>query len=103
MDFSHLITTALGLQDVTIEKFEFNRSKLSLRVFVRQDRASCLCHQCGDQIGYVHEWKERSLRAPPFGAFLYVEVILFQLRGYCLGCEDRIRSAHIPFLCTSSL
>ncbi|MBK9040620.1 MAG: hypothetical protein IPL83_15910 [Bdellovibrionales bacterium] len=60
-------------------KFEFDRSKLSLRVFARQDRAFCLCHQCGNQIGYVHEWKERSLRAPPFGAFLYVEVILFQL------------------------
>ncbi|MBK7845400.1 MAG: transposase [Bdellovibrionales bacterium] len=98
MDFSYLITTALGLQGVTIEKFEFDRSELSLKVFVRQDRASCLCHQCGNQIGYVHEWKERSLRAPPFGAFLYVEVILFQLRGYCLGCDDRIRSAHIPFL-----
>jgi transposase len=98
MDFSNLIIKALGLQDVLIEKFEFDQAKLSLKLFVRQDRASCRCHHCGNQIGYVHEWKERSVRAPPFGAFLYVEVILFQLRGYCLGCDDKIRSAHIPFL-----
>ncbi|MBK9037945.1 MAG: hypothetical protein IPL83_02095 [Bdellovibrionales bacterium] len=86
MDFSHLITTALGLQDVTIEKFEFDRSKLSLRVFARQDRAFCLCHQCGNQIGYVHEWKERSLRAPAvWGLFvcggdsLSTERVLFRV------------------------
>lgn len=98
MDFSHLIMTALGLQDVTIEKFEFEQNKLSLKVFARQVRPSCCCHYCGGQIGYVHEWKERTLRAPPFGAFLYVEVILLQLRGYCLGCDDKIRSARVPFL-----
>jgi transposase len=98
MDFSNLITIALGLQGVSIEKFEADQTKLTLKVFTKQERSSCFCHECGHSIGYVHEWKERSFRAPPFGAFLYVEVILLQLRGYCLGCSDMIRSAHIPFV-----
>lgn len=44
MDFCNLIITARGLQDVTIEKFEFEQNKLSLKVFARQVRTSYCCH-----------------------------------------------------------
>lgn len=98
MDFSDLIIKALGLQDVVIEKVEPNPKDLSLKVVVRQQKETCQCHQCKSPILYVHEWKERTIKGPPFGAFLYVTIILYQLRGHCHVCDDRVRSANVPFV-----
>jgi len=98
MDFSDLIIEALGLQDVVIEKVEKDHRELSLRLVVRQQKEKCRCHQCGSPILYTHEWKERTIKGPPLGAFLYVTVILYQLRGYCHICDDNVKSARVPFV-----
>lgn len=97
MDFHNLITKALGLQDVVIEKVEENLQKLSLRIVARQNRATCRCIHCSSPILSVHEWRERVVNGPPFGAFLHVTIILFQLRGRCHICDDSIRSAKVSF------
>jgi len=98
MDFSDLIIKALGLQDVIIEKVEPNPKDLSLKVVVRQEKTACRCHQCQSPILFVHEWKERTIKGPPLGAFLYVTIILYQLRGHCHICNDRVRSANVAFV-----
>lgn len=98
MDFSDLIIKALGLQDVVIEKVEPNMETLNLKIFTRQIKAACRCHQCQSPILFVHEWKERTIQGPPLGAFLYVTIILYQLRGHCHICNDRVRSAKVPFV-----
>lgn len=98
MDLSNLITTALGLQDVVIEKLEENKSNLRLTVFVRQIRTSCHCVHCHSPICSVHEWKERIIKGPPLGAFLFVTIVVYQLRGRCHVCGDQVRSAKIPFV-----
>lgn len=98
MDFSDLIINALGLQDVLIEKIEQNKNDLSLKVIVRQDRSKCFCHHCQSPILYVHEWKERVIKGAPLGAFLFVTIILYQLRGVCHICDDRVRSAKVAFV-----
>ncbi|HEY8271746.1 MAG TPA: transposase [Pseudobdellovibrionaceae bacterium] len=98
MDFSDLIIKALGLQEVVIEKVEPNPQDLSLKVFARQKKATCRCHQCSSPILYIHQWKERTIKGPPLGAFLYVTIILYQLRGHCHICSDRVKSARVPFV-----
>jgi transposase len=97
MDFSDLIIRALGLQDVAIEKVDQDPEKLAMKIVVRQVKETCRCHHCSSPILYVHEWKEREIKGPPFGAFLYVTILLYQLRGLCHICGDRIRSAKVPF------
>ena len=98
MDFEYLIKKSLGLQDVKIEHFEESATDLSLKVTARQTRESCRCHHCDSPLLRVHEWKERTLRAPPLGAFLFVEVVVLQLRGMCGICDDRVRSSKIDFV-----
>lgn len=98
MDLSNLIIEALGLQDVVIEKVEKDHQELSLRLVVRQQKEKCRCHQCGSPILYVHEWKERMIKGPPLGAFLYVTVTLYQLRGTCHICDGSVKSAKVPFV-----
>src|ERR1700724_3251642 len=97
MDFSDLIIRALGLQDVTIEKVDQDPEKLTLKVVCRQVKSACQCIECSSPILYVHEWKERDLKGPPLGAFLYVTITLYQLRGLCHICGDQVRSARVPF------
>ena len=98
MDLSIVIINALGLQEVSIEKIEQDPEKLSLKVFVRQNKQDCRCHHCSSPIVFVHEWKERLIKAPPLGAFLFVTVVLLQLRGHCQLCNDQVRSAKINFI-----
>ena len=98
MDLSNLIIKALGLQDVVIEKVEDNCSELSLKITVRQQKTTSECLHCLSPLWSVHEWSQRTIKGPPFGAFLYVTIILYQLRGRCHICEDRVRSAKVPFV-----
>lgn len=98
MDFEYLIKRSLGMQDVTIESYEESEETLSLKIVARQDREACVCYVCSSPILRVHQWNQRVLRAAPLGAFLFVEVHLWQLRGYCGICDDKIRSARVPFV-----
>lgn len=98
MDFKNLIIECLGLQDVVIEHCDTDRENLKLTLTVRQQKESCRCHHCQSPLQYVREWKERKIRGPAMGAFLYVEIILWQLRATCSICMDRVRSAAVPFV-----
>lgn len=98
MDFRNLIIECLGLQDVVVETFDINREDLKLTLTVRQKKENCRCHYCDSPLQYIREWKERKIRGPAMGAFLYVEIILFQLRATCSICMDRVRSAAVPFV-----
>jgi len=86
MDYKNLIIECLGLQDVVLESFTTDRENLKLTLLVRQNKDKCRCHQCDSPLQYVREWKERRIRGPSLGAFLYVEIILLQLRATCLTC-----------------
>ena len=55
-------------------------------------------HHCDSPLEYVREWKERKVRGPAVGAFLYVEIIVLQLRATCSICMDQVRSAKVPFV-----
>jgi transposase len=98
MDFSDLIIKALGLQDVVVEKIEEIPDELKLTVIVRQSKEKGTCRHCSSPFHYVHEWKERRIKGPPMGTFLYVTIILYQMRGYCHICGDKVRSAKVPFV-----
>jgi transposase len=98
MDLNNLIIESLGLQDVMIEGYQTDKAKLKLTLVVRQKPESCLCHQCKGPLHYVREWKERKIRGPSIGAFLYVEILLWQLRATCMMCMDQVRSAYVPFV-----
>ena len=98
MDLKNLIIECLGLQDVVIENYSTDRENLKLTLTVRQQRDSCRCHHCNSPLQYVREWKERRIRGPSMGAFLYVEILLLQLRATCSICMDRVRSAAVSFV-----
>lgn len=98
MDFQNLIIECLGLQEVVLENYEFDKSNLKLTVTARQQRETCRCHHCDSPLQYVREWKERRIRGPSMGAFLYVEIILLQLRATCSLCMDKVRSAAVSFV-----
>lgn len=98
MDFSDVIINALGLQQVAIEKIDKNEKELRLEVTVRQQKEHCRCRHCDSPLLYVHEWVKRKIKAPPWGAFLRVTVILYQLRGHCQLCMGRVTSARVPFV-----
>ena len=98
MDLENLIIECLGLQDVRIEKSTIDKQNLKLTLHVRQIKEKCICHHCLSPLQYVREWKERRIRGPSMGAFLYVEIILLQLRATCHLCSDAVRSAAISFV-----
>lgn len=98
MDFSNVIISALGLQDVVLEKVTSDQKSLELRVVARQKVEHCRCHKCQSPILFIHEWKERKIKGPPLGAFLYVTIVLYQLRGVCHICDDAVRSSKVPFV-----
>ena len=98
MDFKKLIIECVGLQDVDIENYEMDKENLKLILTVRQKKESCRCHHCNSPLQYVREWKERRIRGPSMGGFLFVEIILLQLRATCSMCLDQVRSAKVPFV-----
>jgi transposase len=98
MDFKNLIIDCIGLQDVDVESYVTDKENLKLTLVVRQKRDTCRCHHCGSPLHYVREWKERKIRGPTMGGFLYVEIILLQLRATCSICMDRVRSAAVSFV-----
>lgn len=98
MSYENIIIRSLGLQDVSIETIEEDPSELSLSVFARQERATCVCHTCGESLLQVHEWKERVIRGPALGAYLRVTIYLKQVRAICHMCLDRVRSAQVSFV-----
>lgn len=98
MGYEDVIIKALGLQGVVIEKVEEFPSELRVEVYARQIRESCRCHVCKNSILHVHEWKDRTIKGPPFGAFVFTTIHLKQLRGACLICDDQVHSAEVPFV-----
>lgn len=98
MDFKNLIIDCVGLQDVDVENYTTDKENLKLTLIVRQKRESCRCHHCDSPLQYVREWKERKIRGPAMGGFLYVEIIFWQLRATCPICMDKVRSAKVPFV-----
>ena len=98
MDFKKLIIECVGLQDVDIENYEMDKENLKLTLTARQRKERCRCHHCNSPLQYVREWKERRIRGPSMGGFLFVEIILLQLRATCSMCLDQVRSAKVPFV-----
>lgn len=92
------IIKLLGLQAVEIESTIFCDAELKIVIYARQSRGQCHCHECGNSIEYVHEWKLRKLRGPPLGIYQEVWIYLKQLRGPCHVCGDRVRSAKLTFV-----
>jgi len=93
-----VIIRSLGLQAVDVKNIISCDAELKLVIYCRQIKEFCVCHECGNSIEYVHEWKDRKLRGPPIGAYQEVWIYLKQLRGYCHICRDQVRSSKIPFV-----
>ena len=92
------IIKAVGLQNIILENIEFCENKLTYKIYCRQDRNFCRCNHCDSLLGAVHEWKDRVIRGPPVGAFVETTIYLKQFRGFCLMCDDKVRSAKIDFV-----
>jgi transposase len=97
MDIAKFVIKALGMQDVVIENCEYNEQNLSAKVTVRQIKKSCVCPECREPLYGIKQWKKRKLFGIPFGSFLRLDVIFFQLQGACGRCLMH-RLAFAPFL-----
>ncbi len=87
MDFHKAIIEFLGIQDVQIEEIWTCTKSMHLKITLRQNRSECFCSKCGLQFDAVKEWVKKSIQGPPMGIFGKVEIIFFQLRGYCVDCN----------------
>lgn len=97
MDTSDLLIASLGLQDVQIEKCNYDKENLKAEIWVRQRREFCRCHDCGGALFGTHEWKLKRLRGIALGAFSEVIVYLRQLRAACNDCQ-KVRQAFAPYI-----
>src|ERR1700722_14010183 len=98
MNFQDLIIEACGLQDVFIDSFKMDKSELRLDVHARQDRGKCRCLTCDSKLLNVHDWRTRTFRGPPIGAFCEVWVHLKRLRAVCDTCQGQLRMSEIKGL-----
>lgn len=97
MDISGLLTTALGLQDVSIEKIDFYKNSLSAVIQVRQIREKAVCSRCKEPLHGVKQWRKRTLKGVALGALSNVKIIFYQLQGGCGRCVKH-RLSHAPFI-----
>lgn len=99
MDYlEKLIIESLGLQDLRIESFEKCREKLRLDLHAKQLRQCCRCEKCDATLLNVHDWRTRTVRGPPLGAFREVWIHIKRLRAVCDTCDGQIRMAKIDGL-----
>ncbi len=87
MDFEKDIIGLLGIQDVTIENIQIHRKSRTVRLTIRQNRASCFCSRCGLQFDTIKDWQKKELKAPPLGIYVDVKIFFFQMRGNCTACH----------------
>lgn len=97
MDFLDVLITALGMQDVDVEAYEYDTENLEAQFTVRQLREKAICPHCSEPIYGVKQWKKRKLKGPPLGAFLKVTITLYHLQGAC-GLCNKHRLAYAPYI-----
>lgn len=97
MDITELLTTALGLQEVIVEKHRFNKETRKIEFWIRQKREGACCYHCRRPLFGIHQWRQRQLKGPALGAFNDVVIYFFQVQGACDFCQ-RVRLAHAPFI-----
>lgn len=90
MDFDHIISQLLGIQDVIIEDIKLFKKDLRAVITARQNRTQCHCKLCGLQLSDIHEWIFKEIKAPPLGIYSQVQLKFYQLRAYCDDCEKVI-------------
>ena len=95
------VKTCYGLDEFDIDKLDFNREHLTLKVYAKLPLNKCVCNKCGGIFIEVHDWQDREARMPPFGNFLDVTLYLKKPRGHCGNCLS-IQSAKIFFSIPSS-
>ena len=88
MDTNNLVLLALGLQpeDVKIESFNLNTSKLTATITIRHLRSNCKCPDCLSPLFGVKQWRKRVLHGISLGAFQKVTLVFFQLQAACGEC-----------------
>lgn len=89
MDCSNLIIESLGLQGLIVESYKSDRGLLRIDIFTRQPIETAICLYCHGPIAQIHDWRDRTLRGPPLGAFKEVVVHVKIPRGTCLACDAR--------------
>ena len=97
MDILGLLTTSLGLQDVLIEKIDYDKELRSAIIQIRQRRENARCSSCREPLYGVKQWRKRELKGIALGALTDVRVIFYQLQGACGRCM-RHRLSHAPFI-----
>ena len=95
MDVAHLVIEAVGLQNVVIESYQIYKSELKVEIWVKQKRETCLCAKCGGELLNIKDYRHRSLRGPPLGAFREVVINYSYLRAVCDSCEGKPQPAKI--------
>jgi transposase len=90
MNYDKIITSLLGIDNVTIEDIKLYKKDLRAVVVARQDKQTCYCDRCGLQLSRVHEWICKELKAPPLGIYSEVKVKYYQLRAHCDDCDKVI-------------
>ena len=95
MDISQLVVDAIGLQDVSLEKIQTHKSELKVELWVKQKRETCRCAKCGGQLLNIKDYRQRTLRGPPLGAFNEVVIYYSYLRAVCDTCQGKPQMAKI--------
>lgn len=95
MDVSDLIIDAVGLQDVNLESYKTDKSELKVELWVKQKRETCRCAKCGGQLFNVKDYRQRTLRGPPLGAYKEVLIYYSYLRAVCDTCQGKPQMAKI--------
>lgn len=95
------VKNCYGLDEFEIEKLDFSKEQLTLKVFARLPLNKCVCKKCEGSFTEVHDWQDREARMPPFGNYLDVTLYLKKPRGHCGNCLS-IQPAKIFFSIPSS-
>tara|TARA_B100000749_G_C18410497_1_gene458852 strand:- start:33 stop:1388 length:1356 start_codon:yes stop_codon:yes gene_type:complete len=87
MDVNTLICETLGIQELNIEKLNFNREQQKLNIFGKLTFKSARCLCCNNSFFEHHQWHDKTIRVPTLGIYSEVYLHLKFPRGFCLICE----------------
>src|SRR3989344_4430545 len=100
-NLDNLVKSCYGLDEFEIEKLDFDKEQLTLKVYAKLPLSKCICDKCEGTFTEVHDWQNREARMPPFGNYLDVTLYLKKPRGHCGNCL-KVQPAKIFFSIPSS-
>lgn len=95
MNYSDLIIDAVGLKNVNLESYKTDKSELKIELWVKQKRELCCCAKCNGPLLNIKDYRQRTLRGPPLGAYRVVIIYYKYIRAVCDTCQGKPQMARI--------